>query len=201
MNTFKMNTFNEEQYLKICKMLNAKPFIRQIVIKYKDDGFYNKMKSGVENNRRGEVVFCVIRPQRKIIAITCKEYPEGIYRIPSGGIDGNEDIITAVYRESREELGLDVCIKDFAGVLKIKFEYGEESFMFYSYIFILEETGGRLLEDALDDEISKVMEINADNPGEFEEMLDKLKNIQGKWRNWGRFRYYSSKAVMDYLYK
>jgi len=195
----KNNIFNESEYLQICRELKANPFVKQIVLRYEDDNFFNKMKRGVENNRTREVVFGVIRPNRKIIAVTCEEYPEGIFRIPSGGVGDDENIIDAVYREVKEELGLEVGIKKFAGVLKIKFEYKNDSFMFYSYIFILEEIGGKLLENALDDEISGIKEIDIDDLKPFEDMVDSLKNIEGKWRNWGLFRYHSSKAVLDSL--
>ena len=77
----KNNIFNESEYLQICRELKANPFVKQIVLRYEDDNFFNKMKRGVENNRTREVVFGVIRPNRKIIAETCEEYPEGIFRI------------------------------------------------------------------------------------------------------------------------
>jgi len=150
----------------------------------------------VQRDRRGEVVFCVLRPNRKIIVITCKEYPRGIFRIPTGGIGHKEDIIEAVYREVKEELGLDVYIKQFAGVLRIRFEHVDESIMFFSYVFILQEAGGRLLLDASDDEISEVREVDIN---ELEEIVDSLNCIKGKWSDWGKFRYITSNAVLRYL--
>ena len=68
--------------------------------------------------------------------------------------------------------------------------------MFYSYIFILDEVGGRLLADASDDEISEIREVDID---EFERMVRALGSIEGKWQDWGRFRYITSNAVLNYL--
>lgn len=191
-----MNKFDEKEFSEICAKLKSRPLIEEVTIIYSNSSFFNKVKDSVENDRRGEVVFCVIRPDGRIITITCDEYPEGIYRIPTGGISYGEDIIEAVFREVKEELGLNVVIDRFVGVLKIKFEFKDDSVMFYSYIFILRETGGRLLLDAIDDEISEVREVDIEG---LETMVDSLYNIPGKWNDWGKFRYQTSKAVLEYL--
>jgi ADP-ribose pyrophosphatase YjhB (NUDIX family) len=125
-----MNKFNEKEFLEICKKFNAEPYCEEITITYEKDNFFNKMKHSISVDRRGEVVFCVMRPNGKIITVTCSEYPEGVFRIPTGGIGHQENIIAAAYRETHEELGLDTEIVKFAGVLKIKFVYKNNYIMF-----------------------------------------------------------------------
>lgn len=191
-----MNVFNEAEFNDICAKLGASAVVSDVKVTYTAPGYFNKIKNAVQYDRRGEVVFCVIRPNGKIITITCSEYPENIYRIPTGGIGHEEDILNAVYREVREELGLEVRIRSFAGVVRIRFEHRDESVMFYSYIFILDEIGGRLLMDASDDEISGVREADI---GELEEIVRSLDSINGKWHDWGKFRYITSNAVLNYL--
>jgi 8-oxo-dGTP pyrophosphatase MutT (NUDIX family) len=191
-----MNVFNEAEYLDICKKLNSGGNISDVAVRYEAPSYFNRLKSAVQHDRRGEVVFCVLRPNGKIITITCSEYPKGIYRIPTGGIGHKEDILAAVYREVKEELGLEVKIRTFGGVVRIRFEYGREHVMFYSYLFILDETGGRLLEDASDDEIGEVREVDLDD---LEPVVRKLGEITGKWRDWGQFRYVTTKAVYEFL--
>lgn len=193
---FTMNIFDEKEFMEICDRLNTDGLIDDVSIRYVNSSYFNKIKASVLRDRRGEVVFCVLRPDGKIITITCKEYPHGIFRIPTGGIGHKEDIIEAVYREVKEELGLDVCINQFLGVLKVKFEHDDESVMFYSYVFILQETGGRLLLDASDDEISEVREADLED---LEDIVNSLNCIQGKWSDWGKFRYITSNAVLRYL--
>ncbi|MDP4091876.1 MAG: NUDIX hydrolase [Bacillota bacterium] len=191
-----MNTFNEQEFLNICSKFNTQPHAEDITLEYESDSYFSKVKHSVLTDRRGEVVFCVIRPDGKIITITCEEYPEGVFRIPTGGIGHSEDIIDAVYRETKEELGVKTDIISFAGALKIKFKHKNDFVMFYSYIFILKELGGNLLVDASDDEISEVMEANLD---ELAGVVENLGNIKGKWHDWGRFRYETSNAVLKYL--
>ncbi len=191
-----MNKFNEDEFFSICERFNVQPYSEEVVINCSAEHYFNKMKNIVKEDRRGEVVFCVVRPSGKVILVTCEEYPPEVYRIPTGGIKHGEDIIKAVYREAKEELGLMVEITDFIGVLKIEFKFKNDFVMFYSYLFILKESGGRLLEDAEDDEISEVKEADLK---EFQEALGILKNICGKWEDWGRFRYETSRAVLNYL--
>jgi 8-oxo-dGTP diphosphatase len=193
-----MNKFNEKEFADICEAFNVRPCISEVELEYSRISFFNRMKNFVENDRRGEVVFCVIRPNGKIITTAGADYPENIYRIPTGGLGYGEDIIKAVYREVREELGIDVEIIGFPGVLKIKLKHGHDSVMFYSYLFILKEVGGRLLEDALDDEISRIKEVDIEG---LRQVVESLYNAPGSWADWGKFRYITSNAILSFLLK
>lgn len=191
-----MNEFNEREFADICGAFNVKPCISEVELECSRIGFFNRMKNFVENDRRGEVVFCVVRPNGRIITTAGADYPENIYRIPTGGLGYGEDIIKAVHREVMEELGIDVEITEFAGALKIKLKHGHDSVMFYSYLFILKEVGGRLLEDALDDEISRIKEVDI---GGLRWVVESLYNAPGSWDNWGKFRYTTSRAILSFL--
>lgn len=191
-----MNVFNEAEFNSICKKLGCDGTVKDVTVRYTAPSYFNRIRNVVQRDRRGEVVFCVIRPNGNIIAATCSEYPEDIYRIPTGGIGHEEDILDAIFREVKEELGLEVRIRSFAGVIRIRFEYNDDFVMFYSYIFILDEIGGRLLTDASDDEISGIREVGL--PG-LEDIVVSLDSIKGKWQDWGKFRYITSGAVLSYL--
>lgn len=191
-----MNLFSKAEFLYICKKLKADAVIKDVTIRYSAPGYFNRIKSVVQRDRRGEVVFCVVRPTGKIITITCAEYPENTFRIPTGGIGHEENILEAVFREVREELGIEVEIRAFTGVIRIRFEYGEEHVMFYSYVFILDEVGGRLLEDASDDEVSEIREVDKEG---LAQIARSLYDLKGKWQDWGKFRYVTTKAVLQWF--
>ena len=188
--------YNDIEYIGLCKKFNTKPLYTKVDLNFEDKDFFSRMKDLVTSDRRGEVVFCVIRPNGKIITTTCESYPKNIYRIPTGGLGYGEDIIKAVFREVKEELGLDVEIIKFGGLIKINFIYCEDSFIFNSYIFILKEIRGRLLLDSLDDEISDIKEATVE---ELEIIVEKLKQIKSRWKDWGRFRYITSKKIVELL--
>lgn len=191
-----MNLFSKAEFLYICKKLKSDALIKDVTIRYSAPGYFNRIKSAVQRDRRGEVVFCVVRPTGKVITVTCAEYPENIYRIPTGGIGHEENILEAVFREVREELGIEVEIRAFTGVIRIRFEYEEEHVMFYSYVFILDEVRGRLLEDASDDEVSEIREVDKEG---LAQIAQSLYDLKGKWQDWGKFRYVTTNAALQWL--
>lgn len=193
-----INTFDKKEFLYLKKRFGRQAWIKDVELDNVNSSYFNKIKASVQKDRRGEVVFCVIRPDGKIITVTCSEYPKGIFRIPTGGIRRNENILSALNREVLEELGLTAEIKEFAGVLRIRFKSGSDSVSFYSYIFILSEKSGKLLEDASDNEISEVKEVDVD---ELALTSKKLEEIAGKWKDWGRFRSLTTTAVYEHLKK
>jgi 8-oxo-dGTP pyrophosphatase MutT (NUDIX family) len=191
-----MNVFNEAEFYNICKKLDCEGTIKDVTVRYTTPSYFNRIRNVVQRDRRGEVVFCVIRPDGRIITTACRDYPENIYRIPTGGIGHGEDILDAIFREVREELGLEVRIRSFAGAVRIRFEYKDSFVMFYSYIFILDEIGGKLLVDASDDEISAIKEVDLEG---LECVAAALDSIKGKWHDWGKFRYITTHAALRYL--
>jgi ADP-ribose pyrophosphatase len=192
-----VNIFNKEEFEEIKEKLNNSAAEIEHILNFKGNNFLNRMKSLVVKDRRGEVVFGVVRPNGKLILVTCEEYPEGIYRVPTGGINFGEDVLEAVKRETMEELGLTTEIANFGGVVKLKFTHDDDSEMFYCYLFLLKEVAGRLLEDATDVEVSQVMEAD------YEDILkacEKLNNIEGKMSDWGKFRAVTTGAIAQ-MYK
>lgn len=192
------NTFDLEEFNRLNSLFGGMAVIMDITVVYQRAGYFNKIKDAVENDRRGEVVFAVFRPDRRVITVRSEDYPEGIFRIPTGGINYGENILESVYREVREELGLQVNIRDFPGVIKIRFKYETEEVMFYSYVFMLDEEGGDLLADALEDEVSEIIEADV---YQLKEMVKKLKSLYGTWRDWGTFRAITTGFVAEHFLK
>jgi 8-oxo-dGTP pyrophosphatase MutT (NUDIX family) len=57
------------------------------------------------SDRTGEVLFALRRSDGRIWLQTKHSYPEGIFRIPGGGVNIGEDPHEAVFREIAEETG------------------------------------------------------------------------------------------------
>ena len=190
-----LNEFNFEEFENLCSLFNKSAYIQEQIIYFANKSFFEKMKYSIQKDRRGEVVFGVFRPNGKVIAVTCEEYPDNVFRIPTGGIGYQEDIAEALHREVMEELGLTAQIRSFIGVVKFRFVYCDEEINFYSYIFALDETGGQIMENATDNEISAYVEADE---SDLEKIALKLKNIEGPWHDWGVFRYYTTKSILDY---
>ncbi len=171
-------------------------YVRKTDVVYENGHFWRRARELVRRDRFGEVVFAVERPNGRVVTVTSREYPEGIHRVPTGGIAYGEDILSAVHREVREELGLDVTVVRFLGVIAFRIRHEADSFPFYSFLFHLREAGGRLLEDATDDEVSGVREVDAE---QLEELSGQLLSIRPDWRDWGRFRHETTHAFVSYF--
>lgn len=161
------------------------PEIESVLLEYVNPRFFMSRQSSYRTERRGEVVFVVQRPSGCYVVTRMKEYPEGIYRLPSGGISYGEEVVPALGREIQEELGLRTEVEAFLGTIKYDIRCGANSIPFASYVFLLKEIGGRILEDAEDDEVSEYCEVDADG---LMPIAGKLRSINDSWRDWGNFR-------------
>jgi 8-oxo-dGTP diphosphatase len=186
----------EEEFANLHNTFGGQPKLVSKAVEYTNQRFFQSRQSAYKNERRGEVVFAVERFSGSLIVTRMKEYPEGIYRLPSGGISYGEEIIPALSREIMEELGLSTRIIAFLGVVKYDIRCGQESVPFASYVFHLRETGGRILEDAVDDEVSDYKEVA---PRELWSVVEGLRGIPESWRDWGNFRALAVEFVAESL--
>ena len=137
------------------------------------------------NDRRGEVGLFILRPSGNVILHTKDFYPEVIYRVPTGGIERGEDVVTAVHREAHEETGLTVAIERCLGVLEYEFRHQGETLPFVSYVFLLRENGGQLCPQDEGERITSLREVPLT---ELEAVAQNLRAIEADWRDWGHYR-------------
>jgi membrane protease YdiL (CAAX protease family)/ADP-ribose pyrophosphatase YjhB (NUDIX family) len=137
------------------------------------------------NDRRGEVALFILRPSSNVILHTKDFYPEGIYRVPTGGIEQGEDVVKAVHREAREETGLTVAIERCLGILEYEFRYQGKTLSFVSYVFLLRENGGQLCPQDEGERITSLREVPLT---ELEAVAQNLRAIEADWRDWGHYR-------------
>ncbi len=150
----------------------------------------------VSNDRRGEVALFILRPSGNVILHAKEFYPEGIYRVPTGGIERGEDVVTAVHREAREETGLTVAIERCLGVLEYEFRYRGETLPFVSYVFLLRENGGQLCPQDEGERITSFREVPLT---ELEAVARNLRAIEADWRDWGHYRAIAHSFVAEVL--
>jgi len=134
--------------------------------------------------RRGEVVFVVKQPAGLILH-TKDFYPPGTYRLPSGGVGWGESVLSALHREAREEMGLEVEVDRFLGLLEYEFRCQEETMPFVSYVFLVREAGGELAPQDKEERILSFCQVPV---AELSAVADSLRAMEGDWRDWGEFR-------------
>ncbi len=136
-------------------------------------------------SREAEVVLVLRRADGCVLLQTKLFYPPGAYRLPSGGIRADEDVLAAVLRETREETGLPARPVRFLGVLRYRFEHCAQPMERASYVFLLEAGPGRPWPQDEAEQISGFREVP---PGELVAVAEQLERLPGEWAVWGRFR-------------
>ncbi len=145
-------------------------------------------------NRRGEVVFAMPRPDHRVLLHTKKFYPPSSFRLLSGGIDNGEAVEAAATREIREETSLDAALARFLGIIEYEFRSENEHAGFVSYVFLTTETMGtpRVLDEH--EQISEFKELPW---SELSDAAERLENLPGDWHDWGVFRAIPHRLVVQ----
>ena len=155
-----------------------------------------------KRDRVGEVCMVIRRPNGKLLLSIKTIYPRGAYRLPTGGVGPGEPVIAALFRETQEETGLSVRLRQFLALISYRVA-GEKVPVFHTFAFLLDETGGTL--GALDqkEQIEEYIEIDPSDLLHVAERLEGLpesdRGAVGSWRDWGRFRAVVHRAVHEAL--
>ncbi|OGG55541.1 MAG: hypothetical protein A3F84_29120 [Candidatus Handelsmanbacteria bacterium RIFCSPLOWO2_12_FULL_64_10] len=144
--------------------------------------------------RAGEVAMVVLRKNGKVLLNTKDFYPDGAFRIPTGGIQPGEPVEAALLRETKEETNLDVAVERFLAV--ITYHAPERPKAFTTYAFLMREVSGELKVNDPDEGISGWREVDA---SELKGVAERLAGLAGEWRGWGVFRSVVHRVVGELL--
>jgi 8-oxo-dGTP pyrophosphatase MutT (NUDIX family) len=158
------------------------------------DDWWKKIVS--KPNRRGEVVLAIRRPDGKILLHTKRFYPEGVFRLPSGGVHVEEAVLTGMTREAKEETGLDVAVDRFLGTVEYEFRYGRRRLLFVSYVFVVHADERMPVAQDPEEEITGFRYVS---PLGIRRVAEQLRALPGRWSDWGHFRAPPHDLVADAL--
>jgi 8-oxo-dGTP pyrophosphatase MutT (NUDIX family) len=171
-------------------------------------------------DRYGEVCMVVRRPNGKLITAKKTFYPAGAFRLLTGGIGHGETIADALAREVAEETGLDVVVRRFLAVIEYRLrgewglgDGGQEILnvaaapiphSFVTFAFLLDEIGGTLHARDAGERIEAFGELEVAELPALAETLECVPDqhdaeIEGSWRDWGRFRAIGHRAIYEAL--
>jgi ADP-ribose pyrophosphatase YjhB (NUDIX family) len=133
-------------------------------------------------------------------------YPAGAYRLPTGGINPNEPILDALLRETHEETGLQVSLTRFLAAVGYRIASKGDTPIFYTFAFLLNETGGTLSPIDKKEQVEAFREIELNELPERVAYFEHLRtshsrDIDGDWRDWGQFRAVIHRLVWEALAK
>lgn len=192
---FTLNRMSE-QFEKLNGRFGGNAVLKCVELDFKSKKFFNSFKRTIRTDRCGEVAFALERKNGKFVVIRNNIYPDGIYRIPTGGIRFGEDVLSALYREISEELGVNVELKRFLGAVKYDISYHDEHIDFYSFVFWMKEISGTILKDATQNEISDFAEADLQFLEQISEKLQSEGEDRGDWRS---FRFQTTSFIIPFL--
>ncbi|GCE46988.1 ADP-ribose pyrophosphatase YjhB (NUDIX family) [Thermosporothrix hazakensis] len=155
-------------------------------------------------DRYGEVCMVIRRPNGRLLTMKKDIYPPEAYRLLTGGIHHGEAIFDALLRETQEETGLQVEVRRFLAVVIYHTSDSGEKPAFFTFAFLLDETGGVLGALDEDERIENYREVK---PEELPAMARYLHNIhypdgQGSdWHDWGQMRAVIHEVVWQAIQK
>ena len=141
--------------------------------------------AALERDRRAEVVLLLPRPGDRLVLITKPDYPGGVYRLPTGGVDPEESVLAAASREALEESGLTIGPERLLGVVDWTLTHGEQEQRFASYLCLFPITAAPPRPTDPAERISAYREILwRDLPS----VTDQLRRVPPSWASWGEQR-------------
>jgi membrane protease YdiL (CAAX protease family)/8-oxo-dGTP pyrophosphatase MutT (NUDIX family) len=153
---------------------------------------FNDYTRGIEKgDRDGEVVLVLRRPDGNVLLHTKSFYPNGAYRLPSGGIRRGESVLDAARREAEEETGLALQGPRPLCLLTYLLQQDRRQCFFHSWLMMAEVEGEPETHDA-GERIADFRWIPQDG---LTEVVDALQALSPQWDRWGRFRALSHTAA------
>ena len=135
--------------------------------------------------RRGEVVMVVPNEQGQIWLHTKSFYPEGVFRLMSGGVEAGEKPHKTMRREVEEETGFKTKIDRCLAVITYSFAHNEATFPFVSYIFLTKPTTGVPQPTDPNEAITGFKAIPA---ADLPDIAQQLRSMTDIFEDWGIFR-------------
>ena len=157
------------------------PLCRRIDIE--TDAYLRAYRWEKDSDRRGEVVFAIRQTNGEILLHTKHRYETPIYRLPTGGIELNESIEDALFREVSEETGQRVRLRRFLGVLDCHFLCEGSSISFVSYVFYLDSLDCQLRPTDTE-EIGGYRTVPVTELASVAQSLRKLRLQRRRWGYW-----------------
>lgn len=159
--------------------------------------------------RRAEVCYVMHRgdPAAGVLLHIKRFYPDGAFRLPTGGIHEGERVLETLAREIAEETGLtvgagegDVRVERFLGLVHYTLSHRSQQRVheFATYHFLVRMPAiARLQPKDPSEEIAGWKWVSPDKLEDVANFLDKVE--RDDWADWGRYRAISHRFVAERL--
>jgi 8-oxo-dGTP diphosphatase len=139
----------------------------------------------LDQDRRAEVVLIVPRPRGRVLLISKPDYPADTYRLPTGGVGLEEEVLTAAARELLEETGLALGPERVLGIVDWTFAHRGRKRRFASYLVTFPMTDAPVRAADAREKISAYREHPL---AEIDRIIAHLRQLPADWKSWGERR-------------
>ncbi|MBE7550523.1 MAG: NUDIX hydrolase [Anaerolineales bacterium] len=146
--------------------------------------------------RRAEVVMIIPNEQGQLWLHTKDFYPEGVYRLMTGGIDPGEKPDKALLREVKEETGFAVKIDRCLAAVTYTLTATKGTLPFASYVFLTRPTAG---QPHPADSRERITHFKAVPVAELLTVVHTLRALTGPFQDWGIFRAIAHQVAYEAL--
>lgn len=147
-------------------------------------------------NRRGEIVFLLENANKEVLLHTKPFFPNGVYRLLSGGINISEAVAETLRREVYEETGFEIDYGYCIAMIFFTFAYKTLSMPFISYLYCCPDISGN---PVVQDTSEKISGFRWVTHKELDDIYRQLLNLPDDWKDWGVFRALPHKIFYDTL--
>jgi 8-oxo-dGTP pyrophosphatase MutT (NUDIX family) len=147
-----------------------------------------------QKGRRAEVVMVLPNERGEIWLHTKDFYPDGVYRLMTGGLEASEKPDKTLQREAFEETGFTVTIERCLAVITYLFILTDRAVPFASYVFLTRPTGGLPRPT---DPGERITHFKACPVAQLPMVTQQLREITGKFADWGLFRAVAHQLVYE----
>ncbi len=151
--------------------------------------------------RQAEVCMVVQRGPNRLLTFRKPFYPQGAWRLLTGGINPGEAILDALQREAEEETGHRLPVLRFLCAIEYQ---GAEQARFATFAFLLDGAGRALTPLDQDEQVEAFREIEADDLPQIAAFLAQIApvyspELETLWSEWGIFRAVVHRQVWESL--
>ncbi|MCS6825422.1 MAG: NUDIX hydrolase [Caldilinea sp.] len=204
-----IDAIDTEELKSLQRRWGAFPVV-QAVLDVADPFLSGEHQQLASNGRRAEICYILHRgdPMQGVLLHAKTFYPEGIYRLPTGGVHVGERILETVAREIFEETGLrvgdgdaDAQVERCLGVLAYALHHarlGAVSFATYHFLVRMPPDA----EIAPQDPEESIRGWEWRPAPELSLVADRLAMthcVSRRWADWGRYRALSHRFVAEHL--
>jgi 8-oxo-dGTP pyrophosphatase MutT (NUDIX family) len=135
--------------------------------------------------RRGEIALAIENSKGEFLLHTKSFYPDGVYRMMTGGIHPHEAVLHALQREGMEETGTTLPAAKPLAVLFYTFMHENQRVPFISYLFHVPVAEMNPQPQDMEENIAAFCWVDSSG---MQATIDQLLNLSPEWEDWGRMR-------------